>query len=369
MSWLFKCWRKEPVSLGPPGDLEVLVHVTLDERSSTGFGGLTPEMRAALQPLLDMQEEIPTQCYGPPAPFPFKDYQYIPEVPPKVTTIREDPAKTFLKGQKLGSGDTSTVYEAVHKKTGKKVAVKVFPSEEFDELRVSVATYAEAHHPNLWEYLGVYWFRKEIWIALELIDGGSLSWLLRKRMMILGESEIAFICKEALKGLAFLHGKGVIHGEICSENVLVDRNGQVRLGNIGFSLERIGEQPLARAQADVDRVLWKAPEAFRGVYDCKADAWSLAITALEMAEGEPPLYGEKPLRAILLITTSAPPKLKEPERWSQAFQHFLKASLMRPPKKRACCTDLLMHPFTASACSQQDFSAFAAAAIAEASTS
>lgn len=103
-----------------------------------------------------------------------------------------------------------------------------------------------------------------------------------------------------------------------------------------------------------------APELIRGQeYDAKVDIWSLGITAIEMAEGEPPLLNEPPLRALLLITINNAPTLKDSARWSPAFKHFLSRCLDLKPEKRSSAEQLLMHPFLKSACSEEDMAAFA----------
>ena len=96
----------------------------------------------------------------------------------------------------------------------------------------------------------------------------------------------------------------------------------------------------------------------------QVDIWSMGITALEMAEGEPPFLNEPPLRALLLITISDPPALKDSllppgsTPWSKAFKHFLKCSMEVKAEKRASAEQLLMHPFITSACSQETFAKF-----------
>lgn len=105
---------------------------------------------------------------------------------------------------------------------------------------------------------------------------------------------------------------------------------------------------------------WMSPELVRGQpYDARTDVWSLGITAIECADGEPPYLNEPPLRAMLLITTSEPPSLAHPERWSREFVHFVRSCLRADPSKRASSEQLLMHPFVRKACTKEEFSQFA----------
>ena len=103
-----------------------------------------------------------------------------------------------------------------------------------------------------------------------------------------------------------------------------------------------------------------APELIRGQdYDYKVDVWSTGITALEMAEGEPPLLNEPPLRALLLITINGAPTLKHQSRWSPEFNHFLSRCCDVRSELRARADQLITHPFIKSACSQEEFATFA----------
>lgn len=155
------------------------------------------------------------------------------------------------------------------------------------------------------------------------------------------EPMIAFVSREILRGLAFVHASHRLHRDIKSDNVLVGFDGAVKIADFGFAAGLTEEQDKRRSV--VGTPYWMAPELIRGhAYDAKVDVWSLAITALEMAEGEPPHLHEQPLRALLLITTQPPPELREAGRWSPKFRHFLKSSLALEPAKRASAEQLLM---------------------------
>jgi serine/threonine protein kinase len=148
-----------------------------------------------------------------------------------------------------------------------------------------------------------------------------------------------------------------MHRDIKSDNILLHSDGRVKVADFGFAVSLCQEEK--NRQSVVGTPYWMAPELIRGTgYDAKVDVWSTAITALEMADGEPPHLHQPPLRALLLITTKAPPTLLKPEQWSKEFNHFLKCSLVLEPSKRASAEELLMHPFLKCCSTQQEYSEF-----------
>lgn len=87
-------------------------------------------------------------------------------------------------------------------------------------------------------------------------------------------------------------------------------------------------------------------ETFRdNPYDYKADIWSLGITLIEFAQKEPPNHELTPMRVLLRIQKSDPPKLTNPSAWSKDFNDFLAQCLVKDPNKRASADQLLTHPF------------------------
>lgn len=89
-----------------------------------------------------------------------------------------------------------------------------------------------------------------------------------------------------------------------------------------------------------------APEVIQETeYDGTADVWSLGITAIEMAEGKPPLHGIHPMRAIFMIPNRPPPTLSNPEKWSEEFRDFVAYCLVRDPAERPSSKNLLKHKF------------------------
>ncbi len=139
----------------------------------------------------------------------------------------------------------------------------------------------------------------------------------------------------------------------CSQ---VDTSGNIKIADFGFAANLTKEH--SRRCSVVGTPYWMAPELIRGdPYDTSVDVWSLGVTLIEMAEGEPPLLREPPLRALLLITINASPKLKNAAKWTPALHHFLGKCLEQ--RDRPSARQLLTHPFIATACGKSEFAAFA----------
>jgi len=95
---------------------------------------------------------------------------------------------------------------------------------------------------------------------------------------------IAYVCRESLMALAFLHRQHRLHRDIKSDNILVNKEGVVKIADFGFAINLTEEQNKRRSV--VGTPYWMAPELIRGLeYDAKVDVWSMGITALEMADG------------------------------------------------------------------------------------
>ena len=278
-------------------------------------------------------------------------------------------------GAKIGEGAYGAVFKAQHLETGNLAAIKIVRAEhegdellnEIDILR-SFQRQGEREMPGVsWyvtNYLAGYRVGPEVWIVLELCDGGSLSDVLKARDEPgLGEQQIAAVVASALKGLAFLHDNRKIHRDIKCGNILITSAGHVKLADFGVSVQLAST--ISKQQTVIGSPYWMAPEVIMSEsYDSSADIWSLGITLIEMAEGRPPLSDVHPLRAIFLIPSRDTPTLAPKSElaggaagaaeWTDQFSDFLAQCLAKDPLSRSGAKALLQHSFVSAAVMELD---------------
>jgi len=267
----------------------------------------------------------------------------------------EDPTEIFEVLAKLGEGSYGSVFKALDKRDNKIVAIKVLEVENEDtsDLRKEINFLKDCHSETIVAYKGSFEKDNHIWIVMEYCGAGSICDLMAICEKTLSEEQIAAVMKMALLGLQYLHSCKKIHRDIKSGNILLTHAGDCKLADFGVSAELTNT--LSKRKTVIGTPYWMAPEVLQSAeYDGKADIWSLAITAIELAVGEPPHSNVHPMRAIFLIPTSDPPTLPDPDDWSEDFNNFLKTCLAKDPAKRPTASTLLLtHPFIQKAKGKQ----------------
>uniref|UniRef100_A0A8D2LGF2 non-specific serine/threonine protein kinase n=1 Tax=Varanus komodoensis TaxID=61221 RepID=A0A8D2LGF2_VARKO len=201
----------------------------------------------------------------------------------------QDPRLRYELVQRIGSGTYGDVYKARDTETGELAAIKIVkidPGDDIGSIQQEITTLRDCRHPNVVAYFGSYLRNDRLWICMEYCGGGSL--------------------------------QEIYHSEY-------------------FPTLSMGSE-MAPEVAAVEK---------KGGYNHLCDIWALGITAIELAELQPPLFDLHPMRALMLMSKSSfqPPKLKDKTCWSVDFHHFLKLSLTKNPKKRPVAEKLLQHPF------------------------
>uniref|UniRef100_A0A672MAA8 non-specific serine/threonine protein kinase n=1 Tax=Sinocyclocheilus grahami TaxID=75366 RepID=A0A672MAA8_SINGR len=269
-----------------------------------------------------------------------------------------DPAGIFELVEVVGNGTYGQVYKGRHVKTGQLAAIKVMDvtEDEEEEIKLEINMLKKySHHRNIATYYGAFIKKSppghddQLWLVMEFCGAGSITDLVKNtKGNTLKEEWIAYISREILRGLAHLHAHHVIHRDIKGQNVLLTENAEVKLVDFGVSAQL--DRTVGRRNTFIGTPYWMAPEVIAcdenpdATYDYRSDLWSCGITAIEMAEGAPPLCDMHPMRALFLIPRNPPPRLKS-KKWSKKFFSFIEGCLVKNYTQRPPTDQLLKHPF------------------------
>lgn len=281
------------------------------------------------------------------------------------------PGSRFELQELLGEGTYSKVYAAQDKQKGDRVAVKIISDiaenilEIESEYRVLTSIGGQSIIP---QFHGTYLHtpknsKRQLWFVMELCDGLPVSELLayyKREGKALQEEEIGSLLKSFMLGIHHLHQNDIICRDIRAGNFIISPSGDVKL--IDFGSCALVKDSDGTTHASIGSPYWMAPEVIaceqQSPYSKACDVWSLGITAIELAESQPPLFDIHPVRAMFQIARNPPPQVKKVASWSEPFKDFISECLERNADNRPVILELICHPFITSCddATNEDFS-------------
>ncbi|CAN8325748.1 unnamed protein product [Cochlearia groenlandica] len=290
--------------------------------------------------------------------------------------------KDYKLMEEVGHGASAVVYRAIYLPTNEVVAIKCLDldrcNSNLDDIRRESQTMSLIDHPNVIKSFCSFSVEHSLWVVMPFMAQGSCLHLM-KTAYSNGFEEAAICCvlKETLKALDYLHRQGHIHRDVKAGNILLDENGEIKLGDFGVSacLFDNGDRQRSR-NTFVGTPCWSvilvlsfcdlpacsiqwfmfqllffvcrmAPEVLQpgNGYDSKADIWSFGITALELAHGHAPFSKYPPMKVLLMTIQNAPPGLDydRDKKFSKSFKEMVAMCLVKDQTKRPTAEKLLKH--------------------------
>lgn len=254
----------------------------------------------------------------------------------------------------IGTGAFATVFSAEVVESKEKVAIKIIPLEEItfnlDEVRNEIKTLRLLKHENVVPICTSFVDEDELWLVMPLMEAGSCARIIKTNYPngIKDEAVVLRILQEILLGLKYLHSDGRIHRDIKAGNVLISKEGDVKLADFGVAgtLTEHGQRRNNR-NTFVGTPCWMAPEVMeqQDGHNHRADLWSVGITALELAYGRAPYAHFPPMKVLILTLQEDPPTADiyrdSSYKFSSDFHKFVDKCLRKDPRERRSVEYLL----------------------------
>ncbi|KAH8412845.1 hypothetical protein KR009_006225, partial [Drosophila setifemur] len=280
-----------------------------------------------------------------------------------------DPTDKFEIFEEIAQGVNAKVFRAKELDNDRIVALKIQHYDEEHQVSIeeeyrTLRDYCA--HPNLPEFYGVYKLSKpngpdEIWFVMEYCSGGTAVDMVNKLLKLdrrMREEHIAYIIRETCRAAIELNRNHVLHRDIRGDNILLTKNGRVKLCDFGLS--RQVDSTMGKRGTCVGSPCWMAPEVVAAMESrepditVRADVWALGITTVELADGKPPFADMHPTRAMFQIVRNPPPTLMRPTNWSQQINDFVSECLEKNAENRPMMVEMVEHPFLTELIENED---------------
>ncbi|KAL1304971.1 hypothetical protein AAFC00_003877 [Neodothiora populina] len=255
----------------------------------------------------------------------------------------------YTVGRLIGKGSFGKVYLASHKLTnGSKVVLKSAKKDDANLAR-EIHHHRQFLHPHIARLYEVIVTESLVWLVLEYCSGDELyNYLLKNGRM--EEATVQKIFTQLLGAVAYVHGKQCVHRDLKLENILLDKHGNVKLCDFGFTREYQGSS--SYLQTWCGTVCYSAPEMLKGEKYAgeKVDVWSLGIILYALLCGELPFDEDDESASKALILKEDP---KYPDYVPEGAKDLISKLLSKRPLLRPALADILRHPWLAEYAPQQ----------------
>ncbi|KAI9143222.1 protein kinase, partial [Paraphysoderma sedebokerense] len=257
-----------------------------------------------------------------------------------------NPTDIYTDITPYAEGNSGDIHIAKDTIAGGSVAIKIIPKrDERSESKIKtikdeIQLMQSTRHRNIVECIATYLTEESIWVVQEFMDGGSLADIIS--IAPLKENVVAYISREVLQGLAYLHSLDRIHRDVRSDNILLSTKGEVKLADFAYCHQLTKSSPTCTAL--VGTPYWMAPELIlQKPYTTKVDLWSFGIVLMEMVDQEFPYAEHSEVEAIKIISTKGVPGLKN--KVSEGLNNFWKGFSCMEEERRWSAKEGLGHYF------------------------
>ncbi|ELP85180.1 serine/threonine-protein kinase, putative, partial [Entamoeba invadens IP1] len=263
----------------------------------------------------------------------------------ELTTIAEkdDPKLYFTNFQQIGKGGFGEVFVATRKEDGKLVALKILKhsaNERYSKIGIEVARLYHWRHPNIVGFEGCWIFDNRVYIGMEYCSQGTLKSLMKTKQHF-NEPDTAFLIRETLRALQYIHEFGFIHRDIKTANIMLSSTHAVKVIDFGLVV-RASNNPSNRAGSKA----YMAPEVIKQEpYDYRVDVWSVGCVCQELLEGNPPYKEVGLVKGTFKTATIGAMGLRNPTKVSKELKDFIARCFVFDFKQRPSCAELLKMPF------------------------
>ena len=247
---------------------------------------------------------------------------------------------------RIGSGGMSVVYKEKCHTLDRLVAIKVlkeeFASDEnfVSKFKMEAQAAARLSHPNIVNFYDVVDEGNLHYIVMELIEGITLKSYIEKKGFLENKEAIG-IAIQVAQGIAAAHEQHIIHRDIKPQNIIISRDGNVKVADFGIARAVSSQTMNATAVGSVHYI---SPEQARGGYcDERSDIYSFGITMYEMVTGRVPFEGDNTVAVALahLETPITPPSQLNPVVSSGLEQIILKCTQKKPDRRYSSIGDVI----------------------------